>query len=98
MKRTLLILLLSSVSSWAGDLRIGRAAVTITPSVGTPMGSSYGITVSAGVHDDLYAKALVMDLDGVRTAMVACDLISIRRPIVAEARRLIEKTTGLRGG
>ena len=61
------------------------------------MGSSYGITISTGVHDDLYAKALVLDLNGSRAAIVSCDLISIRAPIVAEARRLIEKITGLRG-
>ena len=88
--------MIASHGVWGGDLRIGRATVTITPKVGTPMGSSYGITVSTGVHDDLYAKALVLDLDGVRTAMVSCDLISIRQPIVAESRRLIEKVTGLR--
>ena len=97
MKEALLFILLSSAFLWAGDLRIGCATVTITPPVGTPMGSSYGTTVSTGVHDDLYAKALVLDLDGVKTAMVSCDLISIRRPIVSEARRLIEKATGLGG-
>ena len=96
MKKTLLLLVIASHPVWGGDLRIGRATVTITQKVGTPMGSSYGITVSTGVHDDLYAKALVLDLDGVRTAMVSCDLISIRQPIVAESRRLIEKVTGLR--
>ena len=72
MKEALLFILLSSAFLWAGDLRIGCATVTITPPVGTPMGSSYGTTVSTGVHDDLYAKALVLELDGVKTAMVSC--------------------------
>lgn len=61
------------------------------------MGNSYGLTVSTGVHDDLYAKVLVLELDGAKAAMVACDLISIRRAIVEEARRLIEQRTSLRG-
>src|SRR5437870_5648607 len=89
--------LLAWAPLWASELRIGAAAVTITPPIGAPMGSSYGITISTGVHDDLYAKALVLEVGGARAAMVSCDLISIRRPIVAEARRLIEKMTGLRG-
>ena len=81
----------------AAELRIGRAAVAITPAVGSPIGSSYGLTPAAAIHDDLFAKAIVLELDGVRAAMVACDLVSIRKSIVAEARRLIAATTGLRG-
>ncbi len=81
----------------AGTMRVGRAAVKITPPLGTPMGSSYGLTISQGVHDDLYAKALVLEQDGVKTAVVACDTVSLRGAIVAEARRLIESRTSLKG-
>ena len=72
------LLLLAMAPVWAGELRVGRAAVKITPPVGAPMGSSYGITISSGVHDDLFAKALVLELDGARAAMVSCELISRR--------------------
>jgi len=81
----------------AADLRVGRAKVVITPPLGAAMGSSYGLTPAKGVADDLHAKALVLESGGVKAAMVACDLISIRKSIVAEARRLIEQRTGLRG-
>ena len=80
----------------AGELRIGRAAVKITPPVGTPMGGSYALRPSTGVLDDLYAKALVLDVDGNRAAMVACDLVAVNAAIVAEARKLIEQESGLR--
>lgn len=80
------------------SLRVGRAAVKITPPIGSIMGNSYGTTVSKGVYDDLYAKAVVFEQNGVRAALVAADLISLRRPIVEEARRLIEQTTGIPGG
>ncbi|MGI8782074.1 MAG: hypothetical protein ACR2L2_00275 [Acidobacteriota bacterium] len=90
-------LVLWTVPSLAQDLRVGRAAVKITPSVGAPIGSSYGITPAEGVHDDLYAKAIVIEKNGVKAALVACDLISLRGAIVQEARRLISVTTGLRG-
>jgi hypothetical protein len=78
-----------------GEFRLGRAAVAITPPIGAPMGSSYGLTPTARVHDDLFAKALVLEVDGVKAAMVACDLISMRKEIVAQARRLIEAATGI---
>ena len=92
----LLIYTLWSAAS-AAELRVGRAAVPITPSVGSPIGNSYGITPATGVHDDLFAKAIVLDVDGAKAAIVACDLISIRREIVAETRRLIAAATGIRG-
>jgi hypothetical protein len=93
--RVLLLWLLSSALT-AGDLRLGRAAVVITPEVGTPMGGSYNLRVSDGVLDDLHAKALVLEQDGVKTAIVACDLVAISAPVIDEARRLIEQSTGLK--
>lgn len=81
----------------AGELRLGRAAVPITPPVGMPMGGYFELRLSTGTHDDLYAKALVLQKDGAKAALVACDLESIPGRTVAAARQLIEKTTGLRG-
>jgi neutral ceramidase len=91
-----ILLLLSMIPAAAGELRLGRAAVKITPAVGTPMGGSYALRPSKGVLDDLYAKALVLEKDGARAALVACDLISVSAPVVSEARKLIERDTGLR--
>lgn len=88
--------LLLAVPAWAGELRVGTAAVRITPAVGTPMAGSYALRISKGVLNDLYAKALVLEQDGARAAMVACDLVSINAAIVAEARKLIGEETGLR--
>ncbi len=98
MKMRLLILfcfLGACFAQQASSLRVGRAAVKITPPVGAPMGSSYGLTVSKGVLDDLFAKAVVIEQNGQKTAMVACDTVSLRRAIVEEARRLILATTSI---
>jgi neutral ceramidase len=95
MFRFLLILTLFSLPA-ISELRVGRAAVSITPPIGAPIGSSYGLTPAAGIHDDLFAKAIVLEVNGVKAAMVACDLVSLRKPVVAEARRLIAATTGVR--
>ena len=65
----------------AGRLTAGVAAVDITPPVGTPLGG-YGARhgrPSTGVHDRLYAKALVLDNRSERIAIVTCDLIGVSR-------------------
>jgi len=86
-----------TIGATAADLRVGRAAVSITPPLGSPIGSSYGLTPAAGVRDDLFAKAIVLELNGAKAAIVACDLISIRKEIVSETRRLVSARTGVGG-
>ncbi|MEY4939849.1 MAG: hypothetical protein RIQ93_1584, partial [Verrucomicrobiota bacterium] len=77
------------------ELRVGRAKVVITPPLGAVMGNSYGITVSTGVSSDVHAKAVVFESGGVKSAIVACDLISLHQPIVAQARALIAERSGV---
>jgi hypothetical protein len=81
----------------AEGLRAGAAAVVITPSRGTPMAGYYYQRAAEGVHDDLYAKALVVDVAGTKAALVALDLISTTRDLVEDARREVEAGTGVRG-
>ena len=83
--------------AWADDLRVGRAEVNITPPLGMPMGGLFYIRLSTGGHDDLHAKALVLEKDGVKMALVACDLVGMPARIVQATRQLIEKTSGLQG-
>lgn len=77
------------------EFRAGRAQVRITPPVGSVIGNSYGTTIATGVTSHLHAKAVVFEHDGAKAAIVACDLISIRRPIVERARVLIAEETGV---
>lgn len=68
-------------------LRAGFAKVVITPPVGTPMeGYSARQGVSQGVHDDLFARALVIDDGATRAAIVGCDVLGVDRRLVAAAR------------
>ena len=60
----------------AEALRVGAAAVVITPPVGTPMAGYYFERAAEGVHDDLFAKAIVLEQGGTKAALVALDLIS----------------------
>ena len=89
---TLAILIPAAV---AGELRVGAAVTVITPPPGTPLAGYYGMRASAGVLDDIFAKALVFEQDGARAAIVICDLISLPRQTVESARALIEKQTGI---
>ncbi len=77
-------------------LRAGAAEVVITPPVGTFL-DGYGArtTGSVGVHDDLHARAIVVD-DGItQAAVVGCDLIGIDRRLAAEVRRIAHEGTGI---
>ena len=80
----------------AEGLRVGAAEVVITPPVGAPMAGYYSRRASEGVHDDLHAKALVIEVGGAKSALVALDLISTTRDLVEEARHEIEAVTGVR--
>jgi hypothetical protein len=82
---------------WAGELKLGRAAVKITPPAGVPMAGYYSIRLAEGTHDDLYARAVVFELDTRRAAIVACDLVGIDRDLIEESRKLIETSTGIPG-
>ena len=86
--------LLIGVSVSAGELTAGVARVEITPPVGYPMGG-YGDRQgpSTGVHDPLYATALVLKADGSSVAIVSCDLRSFpseRVVKLARERRLAD--------
>ena len=80
---------------WAEGLRVGRAAVDITPPAGMPMGGYFEIRLNTGTHDPLHAKALVIEQDLVKVALVACDLESLPHSFADQARQLIEKSIGL---
>jgi hypothetical protein len=98
-RSTLAFLALLLLAPWgvAGELRVGRAAVDITPGPGTPMLTPqrppFEIKLATHPHDPLHAKAVVLDEGGKRVALVMCDLTSIPLEIIQEARRLIGETT-----
>ncbi|MCX8037981.1 MAG: neutral/alkaline non-lysosomal ceramidase N-terminal domain-containing protein [Candidatus Sumerlaeia bacterium] len=88
---------LFAASIQAGELRAGAAAVKIPPPLGVSMAGYYSPRGAEGVHDDLFAKALVLEKDGVKVALVVLDVIRTHRDHVLAAREKIEKTTGIQG-
>ncbi len=79
-------------------LEVGAAAVRITPPPGGPMAGYYYPRAADGVHDDLYARAIVLDDGRDRAAMVACDLIGVPAAVVEEARAIAARRTGIPAG
>ena len=58
-------------------MRIGFAKGNITPPVGTELGGYAGYRPCVGVHDPLYCKAVLLEQDGVRYALLAFDLLCV---------------------
>jgi hypothetical protein len=94
---SVLLLAAWTANAAAAELRVGAAAVNINPPEGTPLAGYYSARGAKVVLDDLYSKALVLEQDGVKVALVVCDLISLPRRTIVEARKLIETQTGIPG-
>src|SRR2546429_9812583 len=92
---SLFMIIAVSGSLSAAELRVGSAAVVITPPLGTPLAGYYETRISDSVHDDLYAKALIIQCAGARAAMVSCDLISMPITVAAQPRKIIDQLSGL---
>src|SRR5215813_9476850 len=87
----ILLLLYSSLTWGAGtpSFQAGWAKVDLTPSFPCPL-AGYGKRRGArmqGVHDPLYARALVLEGDGEKIALVSVDLVVIIRPLREEVER-----------
>jgi hypothetical protein len=67
-----------------GELRVGTVAMRITPLVRMPMAGYYHDRASEGVHDDLFAKAIVSRVNGAKAARIACHIVRLPRPIIFE--------------
>jgi neutral ceramidase len=86
---------LAGEESKAPMMRVGAAAVDITPKPGTPMAGYYRFRAVEGVRDPLYAKAIVLEQEGSLAALVTLDLVSTSRPVVEQARELIRQQSGI---
>ena len=81
----------------SNGLKAGAAAIKITPPVGSIMGMSYGLTVSEGVHDDIYAEALVLEQGDVKSAFITFDFVSLPYTFVERTKKLIAERAGIPG-
>ena len=73
------------------SLMAGCSRVKITPPVGTPLDGNVRDKGCEGVHDDIYAKALVLNDGEKEIAIVSCALCAIPRAMVEDIRKIVEK-------
>jgi len=79
------------------SLKAGVATVNITPPVGCYLQGYTRGKPSVGIHDDLYAKAMVFDDSETKAAIVTADLIGFEYASISAIRKYIEQTTDVLG-
>jgi neutral ceramidase len=80
----------------AGRLfRAGAAASNITPPLDRPIIGGWNSPPGVHVHDELYARCLVLDDGTTRLALVICDNLGIGRSVYDKARQIIADKTGI---
>lgn len=78
------------------QFRAGAATSNITPDLGVILdGAIMQIGPAKHVHDELYARCLVLDDGATRVAIAVCDLTMIETGVAEHAKRLLETATGL---
>ena len=82
--------------SAAAAVRVGVAAVEITPPMGIPMAGYYHERGADGVLDPLFSKAMIIESNSERVALVVLDLISVTRAVTDLAREEITKASGIK--
>ena len=75
------------------DILVGVSEVKITPPVGTPLLGP--VLPSTGVHDDLFARALVLSDGRQRVAIICLDLIGMDFTFADELRAEVQRQTGI---
>jgi len=77
------------------EFRAGAAVSNITPPIGLPIIGGFSPQPSTHIHDDLFARCIVLDDGKTKLALVVCDLLGVHYIVSKEARRLIEESTGI---
>lgn len=75
--------------------RAGAATSNITPPIGADPAVKSSKPPATHVHDELHARCLVLDDGQSKLALVVCDLRHISAEVAADAKKIIEQTTGI---
>lgn len=73
----------------------GAAAGNITPPLGSPIVGGWTSPPATYIHDELYARCLVLDDGGVRIAFAVVDSVGVSRDVLDAAKKSIHGRTGL---
>ena len=81
----------------ARDFQAGASRTIITPWLGLSVNGGMQDQTATRIHDDLYARALVLDNGQFKLALVVADSCVLPREVVEAARHRISARTGLKG-
>ncbi|MCP4611228.1 MAG: hypothetical protein GY845_21165 [Planctomycetes bacterium] len=75
--------------------RAGAAVSNITPPLDEPVIGGWNSPPATHVHDELYAKCLVLDDGKTSLVFVVCDNLGISREVYDKAKRIMNKKTSI---
>ncbi len=79
----------------APQFKAGAATSNITPPLGAIIVGGWGTPEATHIHDELYARCLVLDDGETQLGFVICDNVGILREVFDLAKRLAERETGI---
>jgi len=95
----ILIVLISSIENLSAKIKVGVAETIITPPnpIGVRMAVyDRGTNTSTGVHDDLFARSLVVEAaDGTSSAMITVAVVNMSELVMDQIRSGVNKETGI---
>jgi hypothetical protein len=75
--------------------RAGAASSNVTPPLGLPIVGGFSPQPATHIHDELYAKCLVLDDSQTRLALVIVDNIGMSREVAEAATKIIQEKTAI---
>ena len=78
-----------------GSLRAGAAQISITPHIGGSLAGSFTEARSRDIHDELFAKTLVLDNGNARTSLTLVDLCVLPASVNSAAKQAIQADAGI---
>lgn len=75
--------------------RAGAATSNITPPLGEVIVGGWQPFPATHIHDDLYARCLVLDDGKTRLAIVICDVLGVPREVFDQAKAAASAATGI---
>jgi hypothetical protein len=77
------------------SFRAGAATSNITSPLGGGIIGGFVPIPATHVHDELHVRCLVLDDGQTQLALAVCDLLGIHFSVSAEARKLVQESTGI---
>ena len=85
----------SMLAQVTGIFKAGAALSNITPKIGTSVNGNFQDILITDIHDELHARAIVLDDGDTQLAMVVSDLCMLSRETAIAAKQRAHEITGI---